>query len=767
MSETYGEHRSYRFGEFTLDADRGGIFRNDTQVPLRPKSFDVLRYLVERQGKLVGRDELLDAVWAGTVVTDESVTQCMIDIRKALGDGSQTIIRTVPRRGYVFELPVEALGESAAPVPSGGQPKTASLLTGRSVLAVFAIVAAVVVLWSLGGQRGTVPDELPGIDIAADKPSIAVLPFQSMSSEQGRAYFADGVSEEIINTLARQQGLRVIARTSSFSFRGQNLDIGTIAARLDASHVLEGSIRNDGDALRVNVQLVDAGTGTYVWTEQFERELSATTVFAIQTEIATAVVQSLQTELSPEERARLTRVPTGNMSALYAYFEARQLMETRRTVEVDRAVELLEDVINDDPGFALAHVALADALRLASIYGTMSPPEAEERGMRAVRAAIAIDDRLGEAYASLGNLLSGKGDIAGAEDAFLKGIELSPSYAPLYQWYGQFLEVWAGRPLEAVPYLRIATALDPRSAIINTDYASSLASAGRLPEAMAQFEAALEIDPEFAKAHAGIGHLLRSGLGRVADAIPYYETAAVHSPDDPSYLVYLSYAYADLGDFQAAADYIDKTLRMSPLGPHAHLGRLRLSAVQGDTAAATESAELVAESWPGDPTALRYLRDKDVTTGDTAAAVQRYERYYPEFSGQDDVVINGWNFEAAIDLSYLLMTAGRRERASQLLAGSLGYVLDQPSGTIPNNHLIAEVRIHAIRGDIQQALDTLAKAVSDGWRWHWRLELEHDLALAELRERPAYEAILQTIREDMEGQSQATEPGRNPRYYPK
>ena len=318
------------------------------------------------------------------MVTDESVTQCLIDIRKAIGDDHQAMIRTVPRRGYVFELPVEVLNESAGPSTPDPSREAASGLTKRSLLALGALAAAAVALWVVIEQRAPEQNERPSTSAAAGRPAIAVLPFESMSADDSRSYFADGVSEEIISTLARQQGLRVIARTSSFAFRDQNLDVGTIASRLDASHILEGSIRNDGDALRVNVQLVDAGTGAYVWTEQFDSELSATSVFAIQSEIATAVVRSLQTELSAEERARLIRVPTDNMAALDAYFEARQLMETRRPEELDRAAALLRSALDQDPDFALAYVALADTLRLQSGYGTLPWSVADREGMAAI-----------------------------------------------------------------------------------------------------------------------------------------------------------------------------------------------------------------------------------------------------------------------------------------------------------------------------------------------------------------------------------------------
>ena len=754
MSETYGEHRGYCFGEFTLDAERGGLFRNGTRVRLRPKSFDVLRYLVERQGKLVGREELLDAVWAGTVVTDESVTQCLIDIRKALGDRSQTMIRTVPRRGYVFELPVEALGASAVAAPSAPQPKTTSRSTGRSVLAVVAVVAAAVALWVLSGSRTPEKEELPGIDIAADKPSIAVLPFQSMSPDDSRSYFADGVSEEIINSLARQQGLKVIARTSSFSFRGQNVDVGTIASRLDASHVLEGSIRNDGDAFRVSVQLVDARTGSYVWTEQFDRELSATSVFAIQSEIATAVVRYLQTKLSPEEQRRLIRVPTENMGALDVYFEARQLMETRRPKELDRAADLLRSAIDQDPDFALAYVALADTLRLQSNYGSLPWSTADQQGMALIEAAIDIDDGLGEAYASLGNLLGPRGVYPGAEAAFLRGIELSPSYAPLYQWYGQFLWAFVARPQEGVSYSRIAVALDPRSAIINRDYGLALIAAGRYEEALDQYETVIKIDPEFAPIYQDLGELYAGAFGRMADAIPLIERTRSMTPSSQWPTISLAGRIADLGDYEKAAALLDEAHRIAPGDPSAAASKVGLYALTGDSEAALENAETVLAVWPWHVPTLRYLRDRELATRGVDAAIEPYRFSFAGLLGEQSGVVGPSNYAAAIDLAYLLKLNGRHERAEQLLEEARLYIETLPR-TMWFGTPLADVRIQAILGNEAEALSLLEAAVDEGWRVAWRWELEHDLALADLREQPEYKAIVKTILEDMERQLQS------------
>ena len=560
-SEAYGETTAYRLGDFTIDLDRGGLYRDGAEVRIRPRSFDVLRYLAERPGKLVSRDELMDALWQGAVVTEDAVTQCFIDIRKALGDDSQTMIRTVPRRGYVLELPVEALG----PERSKQVEASAETGTNRGFLGGLVAVAAVAVALAIYVSRDdAAPAPGQAVDaVSTASPSIAVMPFENMSPDPGQTYFADGVSEEIINSLAQQQGLKVIARTSSFSFRDQNVDVATIAERLAVSHVLEGSVRNDGDALRINVQLVDAGTGKYVWNEQFDRALSAASVFAIQSEIATAVVESLQHELTPEERARLVRVPTENIEALDGYFEARQLMETRRPDALDRAAELLERSIDLDPEFALAYVSLAETVRLQSNYGVLPRPIASQRITEAIETALELDDRLGQAYASLGNLRSVLGDAPGAEAAYLRGIELTPSYAPLYQWYGEFLSGY-GRAQEGVPYSRISVALDPRSSIINVDYAETLARAGYVDEALLRFDQVLADDPDFTPALEGKGVLLSAVMGRVADAIPILERGRALSPDSPAMVAPLVQAYIDLGEYERAETLLDDLMVAAP-----------------------------------------------------------------------------------------------------------------------------------------------------------------------------------------------------------
>ena len=749
MSDSYNENLNYRFGKFTLDISRGGVYRGAEQVRIRPRSFDVLRYLVEHPGKLVSRDELIDAVWKGTVVTDDAVTQCLIDIRKAIGDDSQTMIRTVPRRGYIFEVPVEILDNSKKRNP------TAEAQVGRRWFVAAGIALLVVVLLVVSMILPGDPDDSTGV---FSRPSIAVMPFESMGPDGRQTYFADGVSEEIINSLASKKDIKVIARTSSFSFRDENLDVETIAERLDVSHVLEGSVRNDGDALRINVQLVDAGSGEYVWTRQFDRELSASSVFAIQSEIATAVVESLQSELSPQERDRLNRVPTEDFNALDAYFAAREAMETRRPGELERAAELLRGAIDRDPDFALAYVALAETLRLQSNYGSLPHPAANEQGMAATQAALRVDPRLGHAYASLGNYYARSGDAEAAEAAYLRGIELSPGYAPLYQWYGEFL-VGYGRGTEAPAYARIAVALDPRSAIINTDYAEALAGAGKLEEALVQYDAAFALDPEFPPALTGKARVLSKTMGRFTEAIPLLERARTSSPESPGPSTYLAEAYTDLGDFERADAFLEEATQIAPEHGSPISRRLLLNAIRGETEKADADAKILVSIWGGYPPAMRQLRDSALSRQDAGAALDHYREVAPELLLESPPQIDGWGEELAIDTAYVLMLVGRTQLAESLLGASLEYLVDRPRLAL-NGKGISDVKIYAILGDIDKALELLDEAVNAGWRDNWQFELELDPALAELRARPEYLEILATIQADLELQRRQVQQNR-------
>jgi len=749
---TYDEHETYRFGEFTLDVDRGALFRDGTEIRLRPKSYEVLRYLVEHAGHLVSRDDLLDAVWADTVVTNDTVTQCLIDIRKALGDQSQEIIRTVTRRGYVFELAVEPGNPGAETAGESNLEQRGGFVRGLLAVTLVAAVVAAAAFWLLP-QAPTKPEaEVP---VTSGRQAIAVLPFEDMSPEGDQAYFADGVSEEILNMLARRSELRVIARTSSFSFRDREVGVETIARELDVSHVLEGSVRKEGDSIRISVQLVDGESGEYLWTERFDRELTASSLFAIQGDIAAAVTARLPT--GSERYASSGRLPTESLDALEAFYAGRRLTESRDPDDLERAVGFFREATQTDPDFALAYVSLADALILHTSYGSMPEPLAFELSRNAVDRALEIDDQLGEAHVTLGKLYDADGDMVAAEAAFRHGLALSPNYAAGYQWFGEFLG-FIGRTGEGLRYSRIAADLDPKSAIIAADYAEVLALAGRSDEALRQYDVALGIDPGFYVAYQGKASVLHFNLGRVADSVALYERAHSLAPESPFVASYLAEAHLDLGNPAEAATYIERASLQAPDQVWTEYLRLALLTFTGSQAEARLSALKVLREVPYARLALRVLRDEHIADGEFKQALGVYAEQFPDLlEWQPSTTIDDSNFRVAIDIAYALERVGKSTEAAALLDGVSAFLSARRSHAIGRSDVYA-ARIEAVRGKTASAVAMLRNAVDDGWRHQWWWELQHDAAFQALHDEPEFKELLELIREDMDRQRRSLEP---------
>lgn len=310
------DFHTYTFGAFTLDTVNGTLLKDGVEIDLRPQSFDILRVLVSRSGILITREELQSAVWGHTVVTDGSLAQCLIDIRKALGDSDRKIICTVSRRGYILNLPVVVQTEPTidkSPAVSERSPITH--LWASTVLA----MTALAVFWFLVGNGlfMTAP--------AQDK-SIAVLPFLDLSEDRSQEYFADGVTEELLNLLSKVPELRVISRTSASSFKGKDIAVPDIAERLNVTHVLEGSVRKSGNRIRITTQLIETRSDTHLWSETYEFELKD--IFAIEDELSAQVVSELKIALLGDAPKSIVTDPEAYELFLQARFLAIKLPST-------------------------------------------------------------------------------------------------------------------------------------------------------------------------------------------------------------------------------------------------------------------------------------------------------------------------------------------------------------------------------------------------------------------------------------------------------
>jgi serine/threonine-protein kinase len=338
-------------------------------------------------------------------------------------------------------------------------------------------------------------DVAPRSGAPADRrPSIAVLPFDNLSADPEQEYFCDGMAEEIINSLAHLNGLRVIARTSSFAFKGRQEDIRVIGSALDVEHVLEGSVRKAGNRLRITAQLITVSDGSHLWSERFDRTLED--VFAIQDEIALAIVDNLKVRLLGDDRAAIVKRYTDSLEAHNAYLEGLSHWNKLSPDGYQRSHACWQEALRIDPDFAPAHVGLAVWYFSQSFWGNMSPEVSLPQGLPLVERALAIESALAEAHGAMGCIVSlFKRDPVAGERWLRQGVELGPNVAVHHLNYGLFM-LTRGRFDEAVAACRMAQRLDPVSVTVNSWAARCAGIAGRHTEAVADLQKLMGSHPQ-------------------------------------------------------------------------------------------------------------------------------------------------------------------------------------------------------------------------------------------------------------------------------
>jgi len=333
------------------------------------------------------------------------------------------------------------------------------------------------------------------VSLAEQEASIAVLPFENMSADAENEYFSDGMAEEIINTLARLPGLRVAARTSAFSLKGQNLDIAEVGRKLNVRTVLEGSVRKIGDRIRITTQLINAADGYHLWSDKFDHRLDD--VFAIQDEIAGAIADKLQLTLGIASGVAIAKSPTRNMEAYELFLKGRQQVGRGYGMDLLAALDCFEKAIALDPGFAAAHAALADTYGSLGFMSTLPPREAIPKARACAELALELDDGLAEAHCALGCVhMTYDWDWPAAEKCFRRSIELNPNYVQALYHYGHPFHAYASCEFDAgIELCRRAVELDPLAAYSLHGWMANLLGAGRTSEAIPLLQAGLERDP--------------------------------------------------------------------------------------------------------------------------------------------------------------------------------------------------------------------------------------------------------------------------------
>ncbi|NCF73821.1 MAG: tetratricopeptide repeat protein [Gammaproteobacteria bacterium] len=582
--------------------------------------------------------------------------------------------------------------------------------------------------------------------VEAPQNSIAVLPFVNMSGDATQEYFSDGISEELLHRLAQVSELHVAARTSAFHFKNKNIAMADIAAQLGVRSVLEGSVRKAGNTIRVTAQLINASDGFHIWSMTYDRQSGD--IFAIQDEIATQVVDALKVTLLGGEHARLNRHPTANLAAYDAYLLGRQKTVRRTSATLQQAVEHFSAAIRLDPGYALAYVGLADAYGLLGRYGALDNSEILANATPAVERALQLDDRLGEAYASLGKIRWLQRDLSGAEQAYKRALELTPNYARAYQDYGTLLKWGFARMEEAAAMNQMALVLDPLSTPNNMAVVEDYLEMGRFEEALSGCKRIIEIDPDYPRAYAVIADVYWEVFGQLDEGVRWLHKALDLDPGNPDHARWLGMIYLDLGDPVAGEHWMQETMRLAPTQLDSKWSAASLARYTRGPEEIAAVARALLEVSPGNRLALILLRNDDYRAGNIDAALQRFRKAYPDLVDGEDPQVNGTNWGIAIEVANVLIKVGERERADKLLHKALLAI-----GSAPRlgykGFGISDAEVYALLGDKEKALSTLATAVQEGWRSQWWTNTEKNDNLASLHDEPLYQAIIGDIQSQM------------------
>ena len=603
-------HRTQSFDGFTLDLTRGCLLRGTQEIKLPPKPFDALKYLVENPGRLISKAELIQAIWPDTAVTDDSLVQCLMEVRRALGDEAQQIIKTVPRRGYIFDKEVsengaittyteettgvhvvieeaeetnghgavEAIGtlpalpmriEIAAPRKQG---KVASLIGAikrhKIATAVASVALAALVIAGVVFAK-------PILFWWFKPPSIAVLPIVNATGDPNNDYISDGLTESLITSLnqinepGKRPRLLVTAQGTVSIFRGKEIEPRSIGRELGVDTVLASQMIEQNGLWIIKVEMINVANGSEMWRKQYSWDGHFTSAFlTMQDEIAEGVAGKLPLSLSDAERQRLTRRYTQNPAAYDAYLKGRASWFKTTPEGYRKSIEYYQQAIDLDPNFALPYSGMGTSYSLQAKIGLRPYKEAIEKATELYLKALKIDNTLRAAKGGL--------ELVEMESWNWEAIEKA---GPLHQGYhflhGGYL-IAMGRLDEQLAFENRGLALQPHNPILNFFHGETLFLARQYDASIAQYQKTLVIvsglPPEYSGAlvnwiHSGLGHVYLQ-KGRFPEAITEFNQARDLTEDLPPAWEDLGYAYARSGQRDEATRILNQLQERAKRGEY-------------------------------------------------------------------------------------------------------------------------------------------------------------------------------------------------------
>ena len=688
------------------------MWRAGAQVPLTPRVFETLLYLVEHHDTVLDKERLMEAVWPDSIVEENNLTQNISTLRRVFGEtpGSRQYIATVPGRGYRFVAKIKMSEADAGPearrIPEAAiAPAEKKTEPGASVaqpenrhsfrpalLATAAVLALSVAALFFWRDRTQNPPEAPArtksAKILLPEKSIAVLPFANLSADKENAFFTEGVHDDILTELAKFADLKVISRTSVASYAaGPRRNLSEIAQELGVANVLEGSVRRAGGKVRVTAQLIEMRTNTHLWAETYDRDLAD--VFAIQSDIAQRIATALEAKLAPEEKARLDARPTTNSEAYVLYLTALG------TEDFSEAEKIYVKAIALDPGFALAY---AKASILNSHFSGDDRARKEKARLQA-EEALRLSPALGEAHMALGLCLYwGEKKYDAALKEFEVAASTSPNNAEIYGYVGGIYRR-QGRWRESIASFERALSLDPRNCMIAFQAANNYLFVRDWPAATAGFNRALAVKPDFVPPRIGLAYLEVFRNGNPAAGRKILENIPV-SVETNELLTVARWDLAMLERDHATAEKILTAAALENLSPAGdapityYQGRLALA--RGDLESAQRYFATVR------PDAEKRLRDnpdaaRHAQLGLLYAYMQRKDdairegRRAVELEPESQNAFHGAAHAANLALVYSLV--GEPDQAITLIERLLSTPGPVECSDFPNNITLADLRL--------------------------------------------------------------------------
>jgi TolB-like protein/DNA-binding winged helix-turn-helix (wHTH) protein/lipoprotein NlpI len=581
----------YRFGPFELKTKTRELYKHGVKLKLRPQAYQVLVLLLERAGDVVTREDLQKRVWPSNTFVDfeHGLNTAIKELRGMLSDSASAprYIETLPKLGYRVIGSVEAEAGVIEASVDGPKVETSQVaeLTSASIagsskfrnrgwaaalaVAVLVIAALIAVVKWPRPQTQSSPQKAE----LSRRIVLAVLPFENLTGEEAQDYFSDGLTEEMIAQLGRldPKEISVIARTSAMHYKHSSAKMDQIGRELGVRYILEGSVRRDSTKVRINAQLIEAGTQTPLWTKEYDREL--TNLLAVQAEIAHEISDEIQLTFGKPAVNTPASKPALTPQAYQAYdlYLRGLFFWNKRTVpSFELAIQDFQQATEKDPNYAPAYAGLANCYTLLSSYSIAPPSKYMPKARAAALSAVKLDDTLPEAHVALALIVENYDyDWDTAEREYRRAIALNPNYATAHQWYAEML-TWRGRFDEALRESENARRLDPLSLIIATDYAAIFYYLRQYDQAIEKFREVQEMDPDFSRAHQIIDVYIQKG--RYSDALADLEKWRRTSGVGPHLWRISTCLYCQMGQTDKGKKELEKleaANRKQPIDPSA------------------------------------------------------------------------------------------------------------------------------------------------------------------------------------------------------